>query len=276
MKLRTIRVFLAVIFFIASLAYLIIGPQVHPMAVVAEKVQIIPSALSATIGVTAFWFVATFLFGRVYCSTVCPIGTLQDCAISLRRRIERGRRNEKRFRFRQASHWRYDFLIVYLLCLLLGISAACYIVEPWNIMRNIASIFNRNAISATWATLSLGVATGMAAGVVSLIALLIWAWLRGREFCNTVCPIGTAMGAMHGQNLFHIEIDPDRCTSCLKCEDICPGECIKVVSRYVDNSRCTRCFDCVAVCPDNAIRYQINRNRRFSSPLMRRRKSTPG
>lgn len=73
--------------------------------------------------------------------------------------------------------------------------------------------------------------------------------------------------------IYHIEINPDKCTSCGLCEDVCRASCIKTVSRYVDNSRCVRCFDCVARCPEEAIKFQPNRNRP-ATPLMRRVKTT--
>ena len=47
-QLRAIRILLAVLFFIASAACLMIGPQVHPMARAAARTQIALSAASAT------------------------------------------------------------------------------------------------------------------------------------------------------------------------------------------------------------------------------------
>lgn len=265
--MKVFRVFLATIFFVASVAFLVVESGLHPMARVAPVLQILPSALSATIGVTVFWLLITFIFGRIYCSTVCPVGSLQDGALYLRRRIPKFNRP---FRYSHPKRWRYDLLLAYLLCLLLGVSVVCFILEPWNIMRNIFSAVNPSAVEQTWATLAFGAAGGMLAGAVSLLALLLLGFFRGREFCNTICPIGTALGVVGERALWHIEIDPDKCTGCLKCEDRCPSQCIKVVSRYVDNSRCVRCFDCIDLCKEDAIRFQFNRNRP-ATPLLRKK-----
>ena len=269
-NLRTIRIFLATIFFVATLALLIFGATVHPMAPVAKYVQVIPSALSATAGAALFWFVATFLFGRIYCSTVSPIGSMQDCAIWLRRKI--GKRGE--FRYKNPGKTRYHILIVYvaLLVLLPGAAVAGLLLDPWHIMENIISLVNRDAVSGTWGELAFGTIGGMIAGGVSLILLSGFAYHRGRDFCTRICPLGSAMGASDGKTLLHIEINPDKCTVCGKCEDVCPAKCIKVVSRYVDNSRCVRCFDCLYECPEDAINYQVNKNLRFNTPLFRRRR----
>lgn len=270
-QLKTIRIFLTVLLFVATVAYLAIGPQVHPMAVVSEKVQVIPSALTITIGATLVWLVLTFLFGRVYCSSVCPVGTLQDFAIRLRRYIPAFK--NRKYSFKQPKKWRYHILVVYLVCLVIGLWAVPYLIEPWNIMRNIAATVRPDAVEATWIHLGLGAATGMAAGAVSFLLIFLCSLFFGRDFCNTVCPLGNAMSLLSDQTLYSIEIDPDKCIGCLECENVCKASCVKVVSRYVDNSRCVRCFDCLAVCPNDAIRFQATKNRP-ATPLFRRKKTT--
>lgn len=42
------------------------------------KVQLVPVALSVSGSLILFWAVVTLLFGRVYCSMVCPAGIAQD------------------------------------------------------------------------------------------------------------------------------------------------------------------------------------------------------
>lgn len=270
-NLRNFRILLAAVLLVASVAYLCLAGTPHPpkaILSVPARLQLVPSAIASTIGVTVFWLLGTAVFGRVYCSTVCPVGTLQDCAIRIRRLLP----GHKPRRFRPARRWRYDILLAYVICLLLGVGAVCFTLEPWNMTRSAAAAVNTEAVSSTWSTLAYGATVGAITGIVSLLAIFVWALYCGREFCNTVCPIGTALSVVTEYSLLHIEIDPDKCSGCLKCEDVCRADCIKVVSRYVDNSRCVRCFDCLSVCPDDAIHYQINRNRRPATPLLQKRK----
>lgn len=42
------------------------------------RIQVFPLALAGAVGALVTWFGITMLFGRVYCSSVCPMGTLQD------------------------------------------------------------------------------------------------------------------------------------------------------------------------------------------------------
>lgn len=269
-QIRIFRIFLEIIFFIATAAYLLVGPQLNPIDVISLKAQIILSVGAAGIGSLLVWIVLTLLLGRVYCSSVCPIGTLSDFFIWIRSKIPTLNRA---FGYRQKRKWSIHIMLIYLICVLLGISVLIWILEPWNIMRNIAAIYNPDAIESTWISLGIGAGIGIAAGIVSLIFIGILSLRHGRRLCTDICPLGTAMGLLHEYTVCHIEIDPDMCTHCGDCEIICKAECIKVSQNLVDNARCVRCFDCLAVCPYDAIRFQMNRNRP-ATPLFQKTKSS--
>lgn len=225
-----------------------------------------PSALALTIGVTIFWLAITCIAGRIYCSTVCPIGTLQALVIKLRRRVDKGMRP---YRFEPAKKVRYNLLWIYLATLVVAQPTFAFIIEPWNIWRNMFSIGIPEDLALSWPTIGASLIVGIIFGVISLIAIPLLAWRDGRLFCNAVCPVGTVLGWAGQLGRVQIAIDPDRCISCLKCEDICQSKCIKVVSRYVDNSRCVRCLDCIAVCPTDskAIGFTTTRTRP-AAPLL--------
>ena len=42
------------------------------------KIQFLPALLALNFGVVAALIVLTLLFGRVYCSVICPLGVMQD------------------------------------------------------------------------------------------------------------------------------------------------------------------------------------------------------
>lgn len=266
-QLRIFRIFLTIMFIVASAVYLLLGPQFHPMACVSEKSQIILSALSSTIGTTLVWLVMTMLFGRIYCSSVCPVGTIADGACWLRKKIGI---KPVAYSYKPSKRLSVHILLVYIICLLIGFLTVPFIIEPWRIMQNATSIVRPSNIDDSWVHLGKGVATGASIGLASLVAIFIYSLYKGRDYCTQICPYGTALGLVHEHTLFHIEIDPLKCTSCGQCEDNCKASCIKVSTRLVDNSRCVRCFDCLAVCPNDAIRFQINRNRPVN-PLFQRK-----
>lgn len=239
------------------------------MDVISEKSQIILSAGASSIGALLVWIILTLLMGRTYCSTVCPVGALSDIFIVIRRHIKVLNRP---FTYRRRRKWSIHIMLVYFICVIVGIAVFSWLIEPWNIMRNIAAVYNPSAIESTWISLGLGAGIGIAAGLAALIAIAILSMRYGRRFCTDICPLGTAMGLLHEYTMYHIEIDPDICTHCGDCEIICRAECIKVSENLVDNARCVRCFDCLAVCPHEAIRYQSNRNRP-ATPLFQKTKT---
>lgn len=269
-QLRAIRILLAALFLLATADCLIIGfliRRMHPMARAAEEMQIIFSASAIGWGVLAVWLLLTFLFGRIYCASFCPVGVLSDVFFRIRKHVPKLNRP---FSYRRPSKLSIPILLAYIICIAAGVVIVPFLIEPWNIARNIASVAEPSAVDKTLINLDLGVGTGIVAGIVSGLLIAVTSLWRGREFCSRYCPLGTALGIVQQHSVMHIELDPDKCTSCGICEDNCRSQCINIADRIIDQKRCVRCFDCVADCPEGAIRYQINRNMRPASPLMRK------
>lgn len=77
--LRRLRIGIsALLFVLISFFFLdfaeILPNSFHRLA----HLQFVPAVLSLSIGILLFLIVLTLLFGRVYCSTICPMGILQD------------------------------------------------------------------------------------------------------------------------------------------------------------------------------------------------------
>ncbi len=263
-SLKHIRVVLSLLFFFEAVAFIVWGVSAPRHSRVAFLAQVLPSSISATMAVTAFWLVITFLLGRVYCSTVCPLGTLQDIIIRGRCMV---RRCEARFHYIDRSRRRFrrlHVIIIYIAVLIAGGTAAAAWLEPWNWFGNMLRIPRYLAAGMTF---------GAALAILSAVVFLIFALLTGREFCNTVCPVGAGMACLSKASVMHIELDPDKCDSCLKCEELCKARCISIKDRRIDNASCVRCFNCVSVCPRDAIRFQYNRNN-AATPLFRSSRRT--
>jgi ferredoxin len=49
-------------------------------------------------------------------------------------------------------------------------------------------------------------------------------------------------------------VDPQRCTACGHCAEVCPDGAITVTTiKSIDEQRCSTCGCCVSVCPSHAI-----------------------
>lgn len=219
--------------------------------------QIVPALLACSLAWVALWALSALLLGRVYCSAVCPLGTLQDCLIALSRRRRRG------FFYRSPSTaLRWSVVIVAAACLALEFPVAAYLVDPASAFSRIASYLTIPFIRPA--------AFSLLGASFAAVTLLVVAWIaltRGRRLCNTLCPVGTALGALSGYSLYHVDINTDKCTGCGLCVSRCKSECIDPSAHTVDLSRCVVCLDCTAACPSGAITLRRGRHR-LQMPLM--------
>lgn len=270
-KLRTIRTIVSLLMLITSTAYFLMPQHLPHLERIAVGMQIIPSLLSASIGISIFWLIVSGVFGRIYCAAFCPLAGLQDLLIRVFRKFRIFR---IKYRYKQPKRFRYDALLLYIVSLVLSFGSAMLLLEPTTIYANIIEhIRPTDETSSTLIYLGVGTAIGLACAIISIVILVILTAMRGREFCNSVCPLGQAFSMLERFNIYRIEIDTDICDSCLKCEEICKTSCINAVSRHIDNSQCIRCFNCIAECPQKAIRFQAGRNS-SASPLFNRAKQS--
>ena len=99
--LRTIRLTLAVIFFaFITLLFLDFTGTLHAWFGWMAKIQFLPAVLALNIGVVLFLAVLTLVFGRIYCSVICPLGVFQDIVSWLS-----AKRKKNRFRYSSALKW---------------------------------------------------------------------------------------------------------------------------------------------------------------------------
>lgn len=234
------------------------------------RIQIMPLALSATFASLAVWFLVTLIFGRIYCSSVCPLGTLQDL-VSRIPRINRARLMRHPYRFSEANNrLRYISLLTVCVCALGGLAAVPSLLDPYSAFRRICVELVSPVVElAGGKEVVIGSVFAFAIAVVTLLTVGFVAWRRGRLICNTVCPVGNALGLVSRRSLFHIDIDTDICTDCRACEYVCKAQCISLTDHVADLSRCVACFNCVDVCDEGAIRY-TTRRKRLSIPMLQK------
>lgn len=118
--LRTIRLTLAVIFFaLITLLFLDFTGTLHAWFGWMAKIQFLPVVLALNIGVVLFLAVLTLVFGRIYCSVICPLGVFQDIVSWLS-----AKRKKNRFRYSSALKWlRYGVLGVFVLAIIGGLNS---------------------------------------------------------------------------------------------------------------------------------------------------------
>lgn len=267
--LRKIRLITAVLFFsVITLLFLDFTGTVHGWFGWMAKIQFLPALLALNVGIVSALVLLTLVFGRVYCSVICPLGVFQDIISWLS-----GKTRKNRFRYSPALSWlRYGVLIVFVAALLAGIGSLTALLAPYSSYgRIVSSLFSPlyqwgNNVLAHWAERAdsyafysvevwmKGLSTLLiAAGTV--VVLFILAWRNGRTYCNTVCPVGTVLGMLSRFSYFKPVIDASKCNGCGLCARNCKSSCINAKTHEIDYSRCVTCMDCLEKCRRGAIRY---------------------
>lgn len=271
MRLRKVRVILAAVCFVlVTLLFLDFTGTLHAWFGWLAKVQFLPAVLALNVGVVAALIVLTSLFGRVYCSVICPLGVMQDIFGWFGRR-----RKKNRYAYSPAMSWlRYGMLVLFLVFLIAGIGSVATLLAPYSAYGRIASNlfapfyrWGNNLLSYiaerldSYAFYSVDVwmkgAGTFVVAVVTFVVLGILAWRNGRTYCNTVCPVGTVLGFFARYSLFRPVIDTDKCNGCTLCARNCKAACIDAKAHRIDYSRCVACMDCIDKCHQGAISYRM-------------------
>ena len=265
--LRKIRTILAAVFFtLITLLFLDFTGTLHHWLSWMAKIQFLPAVMALNVVVVVALIALTLVFGRIYCSIICPLGVFQDLLARLRRK------KNKYSYSKEVKYLRYPMLVVFVLAGVAGVGSLFQLLAPYSAYGRIATMIfqpiwklgnNLLAMLAermdsyafysidTWMR-SLPV---LIIATVTLVVLIILAWRGGRTYCNTICPVGTILSFFARFSWLKIHFDEDKCKNCSLCSKNCKAACIDFKTHSVDYSRCVVCGNCIESCKFGALRY---------------------
>ncbi len=269
--LRKVRIVLAVVFFaMLTLCFLDFTGVIPSYFAWMAKVQFLPAVLSLNVVIVAILLLATLVFGRIYCSIVCPMGVMQDIIAYFRKK-----RKRNPYKFSNEKKWlRYTVLALFILAIILGINAFVALLAPYSAYGRIAATILQpiyllgnnclaylaesvNSFAFYHVDIIVKSALSLVIATVTLLVIGILAWRGGRTYCNTICPVGTFLSIFSRFALVKIHINEDKCVSCGICARNCKGACIDSKNHSIDYSRCVVCGDCLPHCHSNALVYSL-------------------
>lgn len=285
MMLKTVRRILAV-FMLILVTFLFVDVSGYGARWFswAASLQFIPAVLALNVFVVAAVVLATLLFGRIYCSIICPLGIFQDLISHLRNSISRRLGKRHFYRFHRSLPWiRWSFFALFVATLVAGIMAVPVVLEPYSaygrMVTNLLAplyIHGNNLLASAAACTDSYIFSGMAywfhgttALVVALVTFVVVGLfaLDGRTYCNKFCPVGTLLGFISRWSWLKVRVDESRCNHCGSCARFCKAHCIDSPNSSIDASRCVACGNCLEHCRQGALRY--------SGPLPKRQGRTP-
>ena len=182
------------------------------------------------VGLLAFVFfivplLFTIFFGRVFCSSACPMGAIQELVswkhVQLPRRIE--------YILRFGKHLTLFIIIFAAVKYSNGLLFCKW--EPF------VSIFQLSGSTVAFA--------------IAFIFLAVSVFID-RPFCRWLCPYAVLLGIVSPFSIKKRHIVTEKCIECELCEKVCPMQCVKIPD--IDLKNCIMCDKCRAVCPKDAIK----------------------
>ncbi|MDE5568573.1 MAG: 4Fe-4S binding protein [Muribaculaceae bacterium] len=272
--LKRIRQILAVVSIVLiTLLFLDFTGTVHKWFGWLAKIQFLPALLAMNVAVIVGLIILTLVFGRLYCSVICPLGIMQDGFAWFGKKARKNRYTYSA----PKNILRYTLLGVMAIAIVAGISWLVALLAPYSAYGRIAQSLLApvwawfNNLFASWAEahesyafysvdIWLRGATTLIVAVVTLVVLAVLAWRNGRTYCNTICPVGTVLGFFSRFSLLKPVIDTSKCNGCGLCARNCKASCINSKEHTIDYSRCVACFDCINKCHKGAISYTRRRS----------------
>ena len=213
-------------------------PLSDPFAVLQSFSAGAVVAVDAIIGSLIVLLFYAVLGGRVFCGWVCPVNMVTDLA------------NKIRTRFNLDSSWKSW-----------SIERS---VRYWVIALSIALSAILGVAAFEWISpigaLHRGIIYGFGFGWAFVLVVFLFDLVAVKNgFCGHLCPLGGFYSLTGRYGFLRIGYDRDKCTSCMKCIDICPEKQVLHMvgerSGAVLSGECINCGRCVEVCDDNALNF---------------------
>lgn len=272
--LKRIRQIVAIISLVlVTLLFLDFTGTIHGLFGWLAKIQFLPALLALNVGVIVGLVALTLIFGRIYCSVICPLGIMQDGFAWLGKRAKKNR-----YSYSPAKKvLRYIMLGMMVAAIAGGIGVIVALLAPysaygriaqsllapvWQLGNNVLASIAEKHESYAFYSVDVWLRGGMtlAVAAITLVVLAVLAWRNGRTYCNTICPVGTFLGALARFSLLKPVIDTSKCNGCGLCARNCKAACIDSKNHRIDYTRCVTCFDCIEKCNKGAISYSRPRS----------------
>jgi polyferredoxin len=247
------------------------------------------SLLSGHRLIQGFWWalgllMLTLFLGRIFCSFICPLGTIHHIVSWVRPAI-RGNRMTLANQKTPGHRIKYFLLITLLVGAGMGLNLAGLIdpisllfrslalavlpaigaglKELFDVMAasdikavNYLSYGGEALVSPVFGYGYLAYKTAWFIGLIFLVILFLNR-IRPRFWCRILCPLGALLGIFSRFSILRLEKDEATCTDCKLCSRRCQGAASPMPGQTWENAECLSCFNCFDACPEGALSFRF-------------------
>jgi polyferredoxin len=223
---------------------------------------------------------ATVLLGRFFCGWVCPLGTLNNLAGSLRRRrFGTSRGNLHRLKY---------YLLFFLLASCVFSLQVAGVVDPLSFLIRSFSLsvyplvgYAAGATFDAFYGLNVPVLVDVTEAVYGFLKKVVLPFqqpfflqsifvgvlfflvlglnlVERRFWCRYLCPLGALLGLLSRYAVLKRSVS-EGCDSCGACTWTCQGGAVPDGKNGLKNTECLLCMNCDDLCPKNAVSFGFGR-----------------
>ena len=195
----------------------------------------------STLVMSGIIIIITLIFGAVFCSFVCPLGSIQEWIGKLGRKIFKKRYNTfiPQKVHNVLKYFRYVSLIAVVVLTYNAASLVFLEVDPYYAMYH-------------FFTDEVTIGSLIVLGVTLLGSLFV-----ERPWCKYACPYGAFLGLIGKLSIFKIKRSQSACTSCTLCSKKCPMNVDIENAKTIYDAQCNKCLECTdgTICKPNALAF---------------------
>jgi len=181
--------------------------------------------------------ISTFIYPRIFCGWICPLGTLFDFLGNIGQKLHINSKRIPHWLNEKMRIFSYGVLLFIVLATIVKGSLVCQIACPafW--------------ICAVWKTYI---------PIATAIILLLWLALSlrvKRGFCRYICPYGALLGTFAPISHYAVVRNLEVCNNCNLCNLSCPMGIDITQELVVKSAHCIGCGDCIKSCQRNGLEW---------------------